>query len=199
MDNYLARNIKVKDNREKLVDISKYVDVIIKKENIGKIKIKNRFVRKSVALMLKKASLSLPRNCRLIIYDGYRSLKIQTIFFERQLKSLRKRYPSWNLKKLKKEASKYVADPEGICPHKTGGAVDVSISCNGREIDFGGFNLFKEKKISLERRMNRKFLARIMEKAGFVNYPLEWWHWSYGDMYWAAVKKKKFSIYSEIK
>jgi len=24
-----------------------------------------------------------------------------------------------------------------------------------------------------------------MAAAGFVNYPSEWWHWSYGDRYWA--------------
>ncbi|ABX41733.1 hypothetical protein Cphy_1358 [Lachnoclostridium phytofermentans ISDg] len=22
-------------------------------------------------------------------------------------------------------------------------------------------------------------------KGGFVNYPTEWWHWSYGGCYWA--------------
>jgi D-alanyl-D-alanine dipeptidase len=26
-----------------------------------------------------------------------------------------------------------------------------------------------------------------MEGAGFVNYPTEWWHWSYGDRYWTFV------------
>ena len=23
--------------------------------------------------------------------------------------------------------------------------------------------------------------------AGMVNYPTEWWHWSYGDRYWALI------------
>jgi len=26
-----------------------------------------------------------------------------------------------------------------------------------------------------------------MEGAGFVNYPTEWWHWSYGDRDWTFV------------
>ena len=40
----------------------------------------------------------------------------------------------------------------------------------------------------------RELLINIMTKVGFVNYPLEWWHWSYGDRYWAAVNKTE-SIY----
>ncbi|MCK6437211.1 MAG: hypothetical protein L6Q58_09590 [Rivicola pingtungensis] len=26
-----------------------------------------------------------------------------------------------------------------------------------------------------------------MAAAGLVNYPQEWWHFSYGDQYWACV------------
>ncbi|WP_219516210.1 M15 family metallopeptidase [Nonomuraea ceibae] len=32
---------------------------------------------------------------------------------------------------------------------------------------------------------NREVLIRAMTAAGFVNYPARWWHWSYGDRYWA--------------
>ncbi len=32
---------------------------------------------------------------------------------------------------------------------------------------------------------NRKILINCLERAGFINYPTEWWHWSYGDCYWA--------------
>lgn len=30
------------------------------------------------------------------------------------------------------------------------------------------------------------YMASIMLKAGFAPYPLEWWHWSYGDDVWAS-------------
>ena len=36
-----------------------------------------------------------------------------------------------------------------------------------------------------------------MEKAGFINYPAEWWHWSYGDCYWAYFNKCD-AIYSPV-
>jgi D-alanyl-D-alanine dipeptidase len=36
------------------------------------------------------------------------------------------------------------------------------------------------------RHANRTILAAATRAADFVNYPLEWWHWSYGDRYWAC-------------
>jgi D-alanyl-D-alanine dipeptidase len=42
-------------------------------------------------------------------------------------------------------------------------------------------------------------LIENLEKAGFVNYPAEWWHWSHGDRYWAVVTKNNFAIYGCVK
>jgi len=28
-------------------------------------------------------------------------------------------------------------------------------------------------------------LGAALSGAGLVNYPTEWWHWSFGDRYWA--------------
>ena len=36
-----------------------------------------------------------------------------------------------------------------------------------------------------------------MESAVLWNYPAEWWHWSYGDRYW-AFQNNGFAIYSAI-
>jgi D-alanyl-D-alanine dipeptidase len=41
--------------------------------------------------------------------------------------------------------------------------------------------------IDAEARTNRNTLIAAMTATGFVNYPSEWWHWSYGDRYWAFV------------
>lgn len=53
------------------------------------------------------------------------------------------------------------------------------------------------KYISKEAENNRKILIKAMEKAGFINYPTEWWHWSYGDCYWAYFNKCD-AIYSPV-
>lgn len=52
--------------------------------------------------------------------------------------------------------------------------------------------------ISKTARQNRQLMIEVLEKEGFVNYPAEWWHWSYGDRYWAFVKKEPFAFYESI-
>jgi len=39
--------------------------------------------------------------------------------------------------------------------------------------------------LDAEHRSNRGLLVDAMQASGFVNYGHEWWHYSYGDRYWA--------------
>ena len=41
-------------------------------------------------------------------------------------------------------------------------------------------------------------MSHALVNVGFVNYPTEYWHWSYGDKYWAFIKKQPFAIYDSI-
>jgi len=41
---------------------------------------------------------------------------------------------------------------------------------------------------------NRRLLYSVMVQAGFENYEEEWWHFSYGDQFWAK-KRNCFAIY----
>ena len=50
-----------------------------------------------------------------------------------------------------------------------------NVSCKER-----GRNLLDEKA-----RSNRRMLYNVMTKAGFSNLPTEWWHYDYGNAYWA--------------
>lgn len=34
-----------------------------------------------------------------------------------------------------------------------------------------------------------------MTTAGFISYPTEWWHYSYGDRYWARATKHPLALY----
>ena len=197
-DDYVER-IPIKDNNEPLVDLEKYVKrLIIRKKSVINKKIKKILVRKTIAKMLKDAEKFLPKGYNFIIYDGYREEKIQKTYFTNHFKKLRQQHPNWPEKRLRKIASNYVADPKRVCPHLTGGAIDITIGKRNR-IATGGFNLYKEKNISEKFMKNRQFLAKIMKNVGFANYAPEWWHWSYGDRHWAAVKKKKFALYKEIR
>ncbi len=42
---------------------------------------------------------------------------------------------------------------------------------------------------------NRRFLYRVMTKAGFENYGDEWWHYSYGDNMWAKLSGSDRAFY----
>jgi D-alanyl-D-alanine dipeptidase len=49
--------------------------------------------------------------------------------------------------------------------------------------------------ISIEAKANRALMIDALTKSGFVNYPTEWWHWSYGDRYWAYHTGHSSAIY----
>jgi len=34
----------------------------------------------------------------------------------------------------------------------------------------------------------KRLLFNIMIEEGFTNYPVEWWHYDYGNQFWAKIK-----------
>jgi D-alanyl-D-alanine dipeptidase len=97
--------------------------------------------------------------------------------------------------------SRWIANPYTHgSGHQTGAAVDltlVEIDESGsevRELDMGTkmqeFNartLTQNPLVTADQRENRELLLKAMEDAGFVNYPEEWWHFSYGERLWAEL------------
>ena len=141
------------------------------------------WVRKRVAVMLDNAQRSLPPNFALKVVSGFRSDKEQHILQQ------------------KFSDCKKVATESG---HSTGGAVDVTLHYCGKEIDCGGQYLsFSSstptwsKKLNQNQRYYRFILYKVMTDAGFINYPLEWWHFCYGDKMYAAYKFEKKAIYGK--
>jgi D-alanyl-D-alanine dipeptidase len=100
----------------------------------------------------------------------------------------------------------YIADPKLSPPHASGGTFDLTIvNRKDEELDMGTklnsvnskSNTFNEK-ISKKQMANRLILFSTLEKVGFVNIPSEWWHYSYGDQYWAIYYKKAHAIYGKV-
>lgn len=190
--------IPVKDNGEKLINL-KAACPAIKTKGICRL-------RKGAAKRLCMAQKNLPKNHFFFVREGYRSLRCQKKMYFALYKKLKKKHPHWPEEKIKKGTDKFVAPVEIIPPHSTGGAIDLTIAGPNGKADMGTEILaFNEKSrtfsknISKKAAANRKILIKAMSGAGFVNYPPEWWHWSFGDRYWAAVKKKKFSVYGTIR
>ncbi|MGM5487486.1 MAG: M15 family metallopeptidase [Nanobdellota archaeon] len=152
------------------------------------------YIRSSVRSKLDKAISALPEAYSLVILDAYRPLAIQKKMFTECMIEMQRIHPP---KLAYQKASLFVAPPN-IAPHCTGGAVDVTLAYNGKPLDMGSdyrtntpASYSVSHHISVQAANNRSILFQTMLEAGFVNYPSEWWHWSYGDSYWAAVNKTK--------
>ncbi|WP_103954881.1 M15 family metallopeptidase [Nonomuraea solani] len=163
-------------------------------------------VRLSVADRLVAAQTQLPRGLRLLVVEGYRPAALQERYFASSLARLSAAHPEWDGERLRIEASRYVSPPE-VAPHTSGGAVDLTLcTAEGVELPMGtSVNATPPESdeacytdapdISAEARRNRQTLGAAMTAAGFVNYPTEWWHWSYGDRYWAHLSGARHAGY----
>jgi D-alanyl-D-alanine dipeptidase len=154
--------------------------------------------------MLYKAKSLLPDGMNLCILCGYRSIEQQRLEWNREFKKQKSLNPLLSDDKIEFIARKIVACPKnGFGPHQTGGAVDVTISNNHGKLDMGGDYVGENpatfsSDITIEQKENRAILYKAMTNAGFVNYPNEWWHYSFGDRAWAAYSSRKFAIYGKI-
>ncbi|MDN5892516.1 MAG: D-alanyl-D-alanine carboxypeptidase family protein, partial [Nocardioides sp.] len=152
--------------------------------------------REPVLERLLEASSLLPDGLRLVLVEGYRPPKLQVEYFEEYCGELRATDGSLTEDEVHRLASRYISPPE-VAPHCAGAAVDVTLfSDDGVELDLGtpvnatpeetdGRIYTHHPDVTGEARALRKTLSEALERAGFVNYATEWWHWSYGDRYWA--------------
>lgn len=89
------------------------------------------FVRESVAKTLREAQKLLPENLHLVVFDPYRTLKVQRSLYDQYHDQLKKVRSTWNEDELVAETQKYVSipssDPTRPSPHNTGGSVDLAI------------------------------------------------------------------------
>jgi D-alanyl-D-alanine dipeptidase len=159
--------------------------------------------RRSVAESLVEADRSLGGELRIREVESHRPLRLQRTYWETDLGALRARHPGWSDEDLERENAKFVAPPWITPPHSTGGAVDLVLADRrGRELDLGSqLNEAGPRMATLAAGLPkeavglRRALLEAMTSAGFVNYPYEWWHFSYGDRYWAYVTGAQEAIY----
>ena len=172
-------------------------------------------LRKTVYEKLKQAQALLPKGLYLCIYEGYRSIDLQKMLFDNRNNKIKQAHPDWTYKQVFNETTKLVSPvinldhSKNIPPHSTGGAVDIYlINDKGEPVDMGihpkdwmqdqdaHISATDSRLISAEAQNNRKIMANVLTAVGLVNYPTEYWHWSYGDRYWAYYKKNPQAIYN---
>jgi D-alanyl-D-alanine dipeptidase len=197
----LAR--RVADNGEPLVAISTVPALLCDKTKTAVQQLSdNPFqLRAGVVDRLANAQASLPHGYQFQIKEGWRPIWVQERLWEQSLAQLRACRPGLTGEELRKENTRFTAPPDSAPPHSTGGAVDLVLFHHGEPADMGwGFNLPGEGSrtaylVADHVRSNRDILAQAMDIAGFINYPAEWWHWSYGDRYWAFQTSHEAALY----
>ena len=167
------------------------------------------WVRLAVAERLVAASRLLPASFRLLIIEGYRPLAVQRKYFRQHMATLRRQHPGIDENTLIDLTSRWVAPPD-VSAHPTGAAVDLTLQHHdGSTVDMGsvvnatdaessGACYTRSSFICREAARHRQVLFDAMTAAGFVNYPSEWWHWSYGDRYWAVLEGKPYALFGPI-
>ena len=169
----------------------------------------SRQLREGAAVRLARAEKLLPGGLRLLVVEGYRPPELQRKYFEGYREELAQLNPDYSAEQLRTAASRYVSPPE-LAPHSAGAAIDLTLcDADGRELDMGtpmnanpeesGGNCYTDAAgLSPRAVENRAILVEVMHSAGFVNYPTEWWHFSYGDRYWALMSRRTEAIYGPI-
>ncbi len=210
-------SITIKDNHESLIDIRDLHEIaygpspeIPNNQDYTK-------MRKTVYEKLKQAQNLLPKGYHFCLYEAYRSLSTQKLIFETFFEKVKHANPNWSHEKIFTEATRLVSPvmnldgSKNIPPHSTGGAIDVYlVNDAGQVVDMGihpkdwmqdldgSLSLPLSNKISTAARKNRKIMYDALAAVGFINYQNEYWHWSYGDRYWAYHTKHAHAIYDTV-
>jgi zinc D-Ala-D-Ala dipeptidase len=167
------------------------------------------YVRNRVGDLLVAAASQLPATLNLAVFDAWRPAALQQEIFADYLRELRKKTPNVPDNQLLEQTKRYVSlpatDPRHPAPHLTGGAVDVALCDEARRIvamatEFDHFGPesatryleqmeergdLQDDLVALD---NRRLLFNIMINVGFTNYSEEWWHFDYGNQFWARVR-----------
>jgi zinc D-Ala-D-Ala dipeptidase len=150
-------------------------------------------VRLALVDRLVTAQTLLPAQLRLLVVEGFRPPWLQARYFDECVERLRREHPQRDEEWLRLTASRHLSPPQ-VAAHVTGAAVDVTLcTIDGVELAMGTpVNDVHDERchtatdaIGAQEAQNRRILVKALSSVGLVNYPTEWWHWSYGDRYWA--------------
>lgn len=162
--------------------------------------------RESVVKKITRvASILESQGLAMIVYELYRSPDKQNKMRIEQKATLQQQFQEYSEQQITTILNRRISSEGG--GHQTGGAIDLTIcKTNGEALDMGTsyleFNAStptNSKRLTTKQIENRALLVTLMKDAGFVNYPLEWWHYSYGDKMWAAYSNANMAIYGSIK
>lgn len=166
-------------------------------------------VRRGLAGRLLAADAALPPGVGLLVVEGHRSPADQAAIIATYEAEVRAAHPLAGVVEVTRLTSRFVS-PLAVAPHVAGAAVDLTlVDACGDELDLGtpidatpeqsdGRCWFAADGIGADAHAHRALLAAVLTPQGFVNYPTEWWHWSFGDRYWALLTGADAALYSPV-
>lgn len=168
-----------------------------------------RRVRRYIYQLLVRARQQLPSGYFFMVFEGYRSVSYQKKLWDEIVTKMRTQHPdlSPDSEEFIALCDCFVANPyrQGS-GHASGGAIDIALCDDkGKGYDMGGFvREFSQNAqtdadgLSDEAQHHRRILKTALESVGFINYPAEWWHYSFGDRLWAKLTKSRLAIFGPI-
>jgi D-alanyl-D-alanine dipeptidase len=166
-------------------------------------------VRAGLADRLMAADLQLPPGIRLRVVEGFRPVEQQRTIIAAYAERVRAHHPAADEAEVARLTSRFVS-PVEVAPHVAGAAVDLTlVDVCGEELDLGtpidatpedsdGRCYFAAAGIGADARAHRDLLATVLAGQGLVNYPTEWWHWSFGDRYWALMTGARHALFGPL-
>mgnify|MGYP003292949697 CR=1 FL=1 len=183
----------VRENYEPLVEIS-HPKIIFNEETIEH----PVMLRREVATRLYRIANKLPEEQYIKIYSAYRSRIALYEVWKEEVERTEKENPNIQRGELLSLVKFKVSAPNSnMGGHDTGAAIDMAIcDKNGKDLDFGSKYHENTQASSLvaltdEQKKNQKYLLKLMKSQNFIQQPGQWWHYSYGDRYWAVYKGKR--------
>jgi len=161
---------------------------------------------------------------QLALFDAWRPISVQKFMFNYTIQETCKSKgidindlsANGDINDVIEEVGRFWANPSSNPltppPHSTGAAIDLTLAdMTGNPLDLGGEidfigaesspDFYKEDNLGIPCSKHQVFhnrrslLFSVMEQAGFVQHPNEWWHFSYGDQLWSWLSNQGNPIY----
>ena len=202
------KKVRTEENDERMLYLAKYLPkTIFLNSEKNAAKYQTFYLREGIIDRLKYVQKSLPKGYHLWLANTTRTEKVVLELYDLYIKRFKKQNSQLANEDVDLKVRNILAMPNDKIPpgHMTGGALDVILADDkGKKLpmkidkkkvptEVQSFTFYP--KLPKEMKKNRKILYNAMISVGFNNYFREFWHYSYGDAYWAVRRKKKVAIY----
>ena len=146
------------------------------------------------------------------VFEGLRDCNTQNKLFETMCERVQEKYPDLSKPEIQKLAEKYVSKSDSVPVHSTGACVSLRLFDKASEtfLDMGKFgylwfdklenneaNMYSAN-LTSEQKANRSLLLSCACLSGLINYPYEWWHFSFGDRYFCYYTNNPRAVYGSL-